>query len=109
MGFEAVRSKIKRVYGHFKSIVMGCGCKRRMQFEDEYGEKQKESVLDKGMRYAVRGILYVMTFVFAVVVTPFVLVYLLFKLFFSKDKGIRLPKKFAEVAAAMDAASQKSA
>lgn len=108
-GFEAIRGEIKRVYGHFTSIVMGCGCKRRIEFEDTYGVKQEESLFDKTMRNVIKILLFLMTFFIAVIVLPFALLFLLFKQFFLKDTAITIPKSFLGMVSAVAEAKSMNA
>ena len=70
---------------------MGCNCKRKIELEDKYGEKVEEGLLERLTRGIVRALLALTTVVFAIVITPFAIIYLLLKLFFSRDKGIMFP------------------
>jgi len=70
---------------------MGCNCKRVNEITEEYGTKMKETIFQKIWRYTFRVLLYLMTMLFAIVLTPVVIVVVIYKSFFSKNKTLVLP------------------
>ena len=71
---------------------MGCNCKRLSKFQDKYGQKEKESILTKGYRYTMKLMMFPIVLCIGIIVVPFVLIYLICKLFFgNKNKPFVLP------------------
>jgi hypothetical protein len=72
---------------------MACNCKKGVQMEDKYGVKEDESFLVKLPRFAFKTLVFLITLVLAIVVTPIMILFVLYKLFFAKNREIILPKK----------------
>lgn len=71
---------------------MGCGCKKKLEIENKYGEKIKETGLGKITRFALKVLLYTITVLLAIVVIPIVLMVVIFNIFFRNNAGIVMPK-----------------
>ena len=61
---------------------MACNCKRAKKFEEKYGVKQKESIINKIGRYIFRGILFIFVVILAVILVPYIVFKSVYSLFF---------------------------
>ena len=71
---------------------MACNCKRKAEIEDKYGVKENETVLHKGFRYLMKFVMSLIVIGLAVVITPLMILYVIFVILFKKDKVMILPK-----------------
>ena len=70
---------------------MGCACKRKLAIEKKYGQKIKETFVRKAARIAFKALLYTITILLAIVVTPIVIMVVIFNIFFRHNAGIVMP------------------
>lgn len=70
---------------------MGCNCKRIQEFEDKYGVLENETILGKISRYFTKFILFAITLVLMVILTPLMLIWVVYAMFFRGNR-IVLPK-----------------
>lgn len=71
---------------------MACNCKRKAEIEDKYGVKEDEAILHKGFRYLMKFVMSLIVIGLAVVITPLMILYVIFVILFKKDKVMILPK-----------------
>lgn len=72
---------------------MACNCKRAAEIEDKLGTREGESFLGKLARWGMKAIIFVISILLAIVVTPILIFVVIYKLFFSKNRTIVLPKQ----------------
>ena len=70
---------------------MGCACKRKLAIEKKYGQKIKETFVKKVTRIGFKALLYTITILLAIVVTPIVIMVVIFNIFFRHNAGIVMP------------------
>ena len=73
---------------------MGCNCKRKIELEDKYGEKEEEGLFTKLSRYALKAFAFALTIFSAIILTPIMIFVVIYKIFFAKKREIILPKAF---------------
>jgi hypothetical protein len=72
---------------------MACNCKRATEIEDKLGTREGESFFGKVFRWLMKTIIFVISVLMAIVVTPILICVVIYKLFFSKNRTIVLPKQ----------------
>ena len=72
---------------------MGCNCKRRMDIEDKYGEKIEENLLEKGLRLILKVMVFALAIALSIVITPFLLIYIAYKMIFKHSTTLAMPKQ----------------
>ena len=75
---------------------MSCHCKRNLEFEKKYGIEEKETPFQRVMRNVMKVGLFTFLVSSIIVIMPFLLVVVFYKLIFSKNKVINLPKLFGK-------------
>lgn len=75
---------------------MSCNCKRNLEFEEKYGIEEKETPFQMVMRNVMKVGLFAFLVSSIIVIMPFLLVVVFYKLIFSKNKVISLPKLFGK-------------
>ncbi len=75
---------------------MSCNCKRNLEFEKKYGIEEKETPFQMVMRNVMKVGLFAFLVSSIIVIMPFLLVVVFYKLIFSKNKVISLPKLFGK-------------
>ena len=75
---------------------MSCNCKRNLEFEEKYGIEEKETPFQIVMRNVMKVGLFAFLVSSIIVIMPFLLVVVFYKLIFSKNKVISLPKLFGK-------------
>lgn len=75
---------------------MSCNCKRNLEFEEKYGIEEKETPFQRVMRNVMKVGLFAFLVSSIIVIMPFLLVVVFYKLIFSKNKVISLPKIFGK-------------
>lgn len=78
---------------------MGCNCKRVKEFEDKYGTPTDENVLEKIGRFLAKCGLFVLIVAISIIITPFVMVYAVFKMFTDNNFNIKIPKNILKMIA----------
>ena len=75
---------------------MSCNCKRNLEFEEKYGIEEKETPFQRVMCNVMKVGLFAFLVSSIIVIMPFLLVVVFYKLIFSKNKVISLPKLFGK-------------
>ena len=75
---------------------MACNCKKRNEIEERYGVKEEESFIGKIYRQLWKVIFFVITIMLAIVITPIMILVIIYKIFFGKGKPIMLPKQLSK-------------
>lgn len=75
---------------------MSCNCKRNLEFEEKYGIEEKETPFQMVMRNVMKVGLFAFLVSSIIVIMPILLVVVFYKLIFSKNKVISLPKLFGK-------------
>lgn len=73
---------------------MACNCKRKIELEDKYGEKEEEGLFTKLSRYALKAFVFALTIFSAIILIPIMIFVVIYKIFFAKKREIILPKAF---------------
>ena len=73
---------------------MSCNCKRNLEFEEKYGIEEKETPFQMVMRNVMKDGLLAFLVSSIIVMMLFLLVVVFYKLKFSKNQVINLPKLF---------------
>lgn len=73
-------------------IVMACKCKRKAEIEEKYGEPIEKTLNDKIGDFCLKIFGFVFVLLLTFVLTPLILFVGVYKMFFSKNKTIVLPK-----------------
>lgn len=71
---------------------MGCNCKKSIELEEKYGVKEDENIIIKISRLMFKFLIFVITIFLAIIVTPIMILVVIYKLFFAKHREIILPK-----------------
>lgn len=71
---------------------MACACKRTMEFEDKYGTKVSEGILNTVMRKTLALLMVFLVAGMFIVVTPIVLLFIFYAVLFRKDMRVVPPK-----------------
>ena len=75
---------------------MACNCKRSLEIQDKYGVKEEESFIEKSYRQLWRIFVFFIVIALGIVVTPIVIIVVLYNFFFGKNKGIVFPSQLAK-------------
>jgi len=70
---------------------MSCNCKKKIVLEDKYGENVEENFLNKASRFLVKGLIFLIFCVLAIVIIPIMVFMAIYQLTFGKGR-IVLPK-----------------
>lgn len=70
---------------------MACNCKNISRFEDEHGTPAYESFLERMTRQLWKVLLFFIAVMMVVAVTPCVLLYVLFKMFWGRNRNVPVP------------------
>lgn len=71
---------------------MSCNCKNKARIESENGTKQEESISSTLGRYVMMVVMTVIVVLVALIVTPIIMCTFVYKVIFTKDMTITLPK-----------------
>ena len=71
---------------------MACNCKKKRDIEAKYGEPIEETWLDKLYTIGLKIVGFIIMLLIVMVLVPIVIVVAIYKMFFSKNKAIVLPK-----------------
>lgn len=71
---------------------MSCNCKKKIAIEEKHGILEGESILGKGLRYAWRGVIFLMLILIACIMIPILLLIIIFQLSFKKNPNIEVPR-----------------
>lgn len=70
---------------------MACACKNK-KMEKKYGIKEEESLLSKITRYFFKVIMFIIFVGLAIIVTPIMVIALIYNAFFKHNKPFILPE-----------------
>ena len=70
---------------------MACDCKRAKNFEEKNGVREEENIIMKIYRFGVKIFFFVITFLLALIIVPYLVLYSVYSIFFGDNK-ITLPK-----------------
>lgn len=71
---------------------MGCNCKKSVELEKKYGVNEEENLITKITRWLFKMVVFIIAMFLAVLVTPIMILVVLYKMFFAKHREIILPK-----------------
>lgn len=75
---------------------MGCNCKKINKVTEKYGMDEEKSLLYKVAVSLYRIVLFLFALVMAVVITPVIVVVAMYKICFTDDRRIVLPKPLSK-------------
>ena len=71
---------------------MACNCKKTNEFQDKYGESEEEKKKEKSQRYIYKIMIFAVAILWAIVVTPVIVMTAIYKLIFKNNESIILPE-----------------
>ena len=71
---------------------MSCNCKKANEIVEAYGEEPEKTLFEKMIGFVLKVILFLMVLILTVVIAPIIIVVAIYKICFSKDNKVVLPK-----------------
>lgn len=71
---------------------MSCNCKRKIDIEEQFGEPMDENLFEKLSRFMKRITVFIIFLGLALILIPTIVIIAMYKLVFSKNPTISMPK-----------------
>lgn len=71
---------------------MACNCKKKIEIETKYGEPMEQTWFSKMYVLGTKVVVFLIVLSIVIVLVPILIVVSIYKMFFSKNKAIVLPK-----------------
>lgn len=71
---------------------MSCNCKKKIEIEEKYGEREITSLLSQAARKMAGALTIILFVAIAIVMTPIIIILIIYAVIFRKDNDVILPK-----------------